>query len=407
MFEYDWDTFSSQEAKINTKDTDSKNTTFKRNDSQAQSETNDPISTGKSSIHSGCNSSFQEGNVLSFEYHLNIDTVCRTCLKKIDASIPNTSTIKSHYQIFDTANLAKKLTSCTSLKIEQTDKYPKYLCNSCFNKVNDFYQFQSMCVESMQQFCQMFLVPVSQITFDTEVPRIKTELDCDDPLHSEAFCDSIEDAKQSSCFVDNSNSVIEKDQLPLGDTNSLMQCQVEYRDNNSLLQPLRHALFQEKNSKKEGTIEESFQNKMDELLRRQTEIVKIVAENNVLLRESLGMSSVSSIKFPLETDDKLEELEARLKVESKAEIVGILRRITCGKIKGIDAIFGKQVVMGFNYNGDKGKKPLKFFKNFLNALYEATYEEGRTFDEFLISLRQEFKRVKNRFCKQKSRKNNR
>ncbi|XP_054735055.1 uncharacterized protein LOC129242444 isoform X2 [Anastrepha obliqua] len=330
---------------------------------------------------------------LPLEGHVNVDTVCRTCLQKFDKDIASSSITNSYYPIFQTTNLAKKLTACTSLKIEQTDKYPKNLCHSCFVKVNEFYQFQSLCVESMQQFCQIYLGSDNNTTFDTTVTQVKNELlSDDDTFESDVQLESIED------------------------TNAGTQCSIEYSDNDGLLQPLHLETFDEEENKerkntyskigKDGAIQRTLENKMDELLKRQTEIVKIVAENNFLLRHNCEMSSVSSpIKFPLEAEDKLQELETRLMGENKAEMIGILRRLTGGQIKGIDAIFGKQIIMEYNYNGEKGKKSLKSFNNCLDALYEATYGEGRSFDDFINILRQQLKKVKNRFNKQKSRMN--
>lgn len=45
-----------------------------------------------------------------------------------------------------------KLSYCIQQKNIAWDKYPQSICNGCYKKVSDFYEFQKMCHYSMEKF---------------------------------------------------------------------------------------------------------------------------------------------------------------------------------------------------------------------------------------------------------------
>lgn len=46
-----------------------------------------------------------------------------------------------------------------------------------------------------------------------------------------------------------------------------------------------------------------------------------------------------------------------------------MKRILSGGLHNIDRILDKNIINTYNYDGVKGKKPLKKYVNILNALY--------------------------------------
>ncbi|KAH8390548.1 hypothetical protein KR215_004731 [Drosophila sulfurigaster] len=78
------------------------------------------------------------------ETTVSIHTVCRTCLSNLNNA--------AAFDLFFVPGLAKKLCICTSLSVEQQDGYPKNLCTTCYNRLNDLHDFQRQCVESVEKF---------------------------------------------------------------------------------------------------------------------------------------------------------------------------------------------------------------------------------------------------------------
>uniref|UniRef100_A0A1A9WLE2 Protein krueppel n=1 Tax=Glossina brevipalpis TaxID=37001 RepID=A0A1A9WLE2_9MUSC len=72
---------------------------------------------------------------------------CRTCLRESTESKG-----KKMYQIFETADFARKLTLCCALELDPLDEFPQYVCSTCYEKILDFYEFKLMCSNSMQKY---------------------------------------------------------------------------------------------------------------------------------------------------------------------------------------------------------------------------------------------------------------
>ncbi|XP_055837826.1 zinc finger protein OZF-like [Episyrphus balteatus] len=75
--------------------------------------------------------------------NLTIDSTCRTCLENLN---------EFHHNIFEIEDFPKKFTSCTTLSIKPNDGFPTNLCESCFTKIDDFYNFQLMCISAEIRF---------------------------------------------------------------------------------------------------------------------------------------------------------------------------------------------------------------------------------------------------------------
>uniref|UniRef100_A0A0A1XEF1 Zinc finger protein 782 n=1 Tax=Zeugodacus cucurbitae TaxID=28588 RepID=A0A0A1XEF1_ZEUCU len=108
-----------------------------------------------------------------------ISNSCRACTKELNSH--------KKLNIFETPDIVKKLAICISLEICPADKYPKFLCAYCYEKVNDFYQFREMCRESIQHF--------------EELLRTKKSL-----VYEDEICTSIlESQTRNVTFVDEQN----------------------------------------------------------------------------------------------------------------------------------------------------------------------------------------------------------
>lgn len=84
---------------------------------------------------------------MSTEATYSVHSICRVCLVYIDNS--------SAYDLFLLPDLAKTFTVCTSMSVEPKDGYPRSLCSSCFDRLNDLHDFQKLCVASVHRFKQM------------------------------------------------------------------------------------------------------------------------------------------------------------------------------------------------------------------------------------------------------------
>uniref|UniRef100_A0A034VSV7 Endothelial zinc finger protein induced by tumor necrosis factor alpha n=1 Tax=Bactrocera dorsalis TaxID=27457 RepID=A0A034VSV7_BACDO len=92
---------------------------------------------------------------------------CRACTIELNSHQYLNAMNKVH--IFETPDIAKKLASCISVELSLADEYPKFLCECCYQKVDDFYQFREMCRESIQHFEELILAKKSLLSED-EVP---------------------------------------------------------------------------------------------------------------------------------------------------------------------------------------------------------------------------------------------
>ncbi|KAH8406867.1 hypothetical protein KR222_009579 [Zaprionus bogoriensis] len=77
----------------------------------------------------------------------SVHSICRVCLVYIDSS--------AAYDLFLLPDLAKTFTVCTSLSVEPQDGYPRSLCTSCHDRLNDLHDFQQLCLASVERFKQM------------------------------------------------------------------------------------------------------------------------------------------------------------------------------------------------------------------------------------------------------------
>lgn len=85
--------------------------------------------------------------------NIKLKLFCRTCLKTLNNNRNN-----KKYNIFTKSHLTKLLSTCTSLIIDENDELPKYLCNKCYTKLEDFYKFCQICIESAQKFNQILTI---------------------------------------------------------------------------------------------------------------------------------------------------------------------------------------------------------------------------------------------------------
>ncbi|GJQ78680.1 putative nucleic acid-templated transcription [Trypoxylus dichotomus] len=71
--------------------------------------------------------------------------VCRTCLHASESSVA----IFEHYE--SNILLSDILTDCTTVKVEQEDELPAYMCNDCIQKLISAWNFKLMAIDSDQK----------------------------------------------------------------------------------------------------------------------------------------------------------------------------------------------------------------------------------------------------------------
>ncbi|XP_001354216.4 zinc finger protein 14 homolog [Drosophila pseudoobscura] len=75
------------------------------------------------------------------------NSICRLCLMYLDQS--------PAHDLYLEPDLAKKLTLCTTLDVDQQDGFPRRICHGCFGKLNELQEFQKLCLDSVQRFKEM------------------------------------------------------------------------------------------------------------------------------------------------------------------------------------------------------------------------------------------------------------
>ncbi|XP_030384979.1 zinc finger protein 2 homolog [Scaptodrosophila lebanonensis] len=110
---------------------------------------------------------------MSTEIPYSVDSICRICLLHLEAS--------TVYDLFLVPDLAKKLTSFTSLPVESQDGFPRNLCSNCYSRLNEMYDFHKICVQSVKLFRDM--VANNRVVVSTvfePVANTQAELDKDE-----------------------------------------------------------------------------------------------------------------------------------------------------------------------------------------------------------------------------------
>lgn len=116
-----------------------------------------------------------------------MDLLCRTCTGPAD---------QQNVKIFG-SGVFKQLIICTSIDCDETDEYPKIICQNCSEKLASFYEFRTMCIQSINTFNEMLKDPSILSTregiktmkseiFECEVGLIKNlEESIDSPIGAE------------------------------------------------------------------------------------------------------------------------------------------------------------------------------------------------------------------------------
>lgn len=66
--------------------------------------------------------------------------------------------------------------------------------------------------------------------------------------------------------------------------------------------------------------------KLDLVLKRQNELAKISAENNVLLRRNMGLFEITQTLFPIDSKKNLKKLEKELSTDKRIDVVSIQKK---------------------------------------------------------------------------------
>uniref|UniRef100_A0A1B0FE06 Uncharacterized protein n=1 Tax=Glossina morsitans morsitans TaxID=37546 RepID=A0A1B0FE06_GLOMM len=131
---------------------------------------------------------------------------CRTCLS-------TESKGKEMYQIFETADFAKKLALCCSLEVDPLDLYPQHVCGSCYEKILDFYEFKLMCSNSLEKYKET----LNKLQNNAE---IKQEDDLQHLLEDEKPLYGLHEKLQLE-LVEIKSDILLQDNLPIEETTEI------------------------------------------------------------------------------------------------------------------------------------------------------------------------------------------
>ncbi|XP_036318411.1 zinc finger protein 2 homolog isoform X1 [Rhagoletis pomonella] len=76
----------------------------------------------------------------------NIHSVCRTCLQEFGEK---SSPLGEKYSLHDSEDLEKLLMACTAMAYEDEVELPEFICYSCYEKLQSFYDFCCKSAESL------------------------------------------------------------------------------------------------------------------------------------------------------------------------------------------------------------------------------------------------------------------
>lgn len=80
-----------------------------------------------------------------------MDLLCRTCMAQLSDDALDTT----KFDIFNTGELLLQLNTVLHAEFELHDELPKNLCNICYKKVQDAYEFIKQSLESIQKLREM------------------------------------------------------------------------------------------------------------------------------------------------------------------------------------------------------------------------------------------------------------
>ncbi|XP_073845120.1 uncharacterized protein [Musca autumnalis] len=147
---------------------------------------------------------------------MDIHSICRICLESLQ---------NDHaYNLFLVVGLKKKLCMCTALSVEENDKFPKNICEDCYNRLNDMADFQRLCADSVKRFQELLANHVDTkfepTTCDIE-EESESELIDDVPLD---FPDDEDDSLHYDPLLTNNMSVSKR--IPKRQVNPITECQI-------------------------------------------------------------------------------------------------------------------------------------------------------------------------------------
>lgn len=113
----------------------------------------------------------------------NMHSFCRMCLAKIEKS----STTKSQkYNVSHNKELRKLISLLTSAEVNKKDGYPKFLCQLCFQKFENFKEYRSLCLQSKRTLDNILGAMHDNEAEKPAVNLEKKEL-CDDKVETEKY----------------------------------------------------------------------------------------------------------------------------------------------------------------------------------------------------------------------------
>ncbi|XP_058178270.1 uncharacterized protein LOC131294243 [Anopheles ziemanni] len=113
--------------------------------------------------------------------HQKIQNICRLCGVDNPDKLPIIDEDEVICLDDDETSLVKKIEECVGLKVYKNDQMPQQICTLCIDKVNDFYEYRSMCAATNIQTRTILNLPIVEPTSvlikaePTEVPATVSE----------------------------------------------------------------------------------------------------------------------------------------------------------------------------------------------------------------------------------------
>ncbi|KFB50372.1 AGAP005269-PA-like protein [Anopheles sinensis] len=106
--------------------------------------------------------------------HQQIQNICRLCGVDNPHKLPIIDEDEVICLDDDETPLVKKIEECVGIKVSKNDQMPQQICTLCIDKVNDFYEYRSMCAATNIQTRTFLNLPIiepkSVVVKPTEVP---------------------------------------------------------------------------------------------------------------------------------------------------------------------------------------------------------------------------------------------
>ncbi|XP_075145595.1 uncharacterized protein LOC142220380 [Haematobia irritans] len=278
---------------------------------------------------------------------------------------------------------AEKILFCCRLHILDSGPLPKTICQECIEKLDKTYQFLKQIQDSQKNLRAFFDIEAEENEDDIGPGPSFTVADVPSSTSKRR--------KTREYIISECLNVKQEDDDPLADlqrryiqSEDDQDDSMDVSDESSSMEASRNTRSsgrrnQSKTLKESNTV--SSHCRCNELVSRMKAMkaqMKILIDNSKehkymlskhFTRDTLEIRS----QFPIQTSQKLEEINESINEDNKAEYLKILRSLLhpAGVGKNLRYVLNAKVTLQYNIDGVHGKKGLKHLENFYSVLLAA------------------------------------